>query len=93
MASTSGALPARNRPVKVSRSDGSPGSGSAGSPSRQYRGAEASVGSGHLPKGRKAGTAFGGRARDVQPPPPVLPAGASPGSTVLPGTTRLPAAA
>ncbi len=40
---------------------------------------------------RKAGTAFGGRAREVQPaPPPVLPAGASPGSTVLPATTRLP---
>ncbi len=32
--------------------------------------------------------------RDVQPAPrPVLPAGASPGSAVLPGTTRLPPAA
>jgi hypothetical protein len=32
--------------------------------------------------------------RDVQPaPPPVVPAGASPGSTVLPGTTWLPPAA
>jgi hypothetical protein len=32
--------------------------------------------------------------RDIQPaPPPVLPAGASPGSTVLPGTMRLPPAA
>jgi len=32
--------------------------------------------------------------RDVQSaPPPVLPAGSSPGSTVLPGTTRLPPAA
>jgi len=30
--STSGALPARNRPVKVSRGDGSPDSGPAGSP-------------------------------------------------------------
>jgi hypothetical protein len=40
------------------------------------------------------GSAFGGRHRDVQSaPPPVLPAGASPGSAVLPGTTRLPPAA
>jgi hypothetical protein len=39
---------------------------------------------------RQPVTAFGGRARDVQSaPPPVLLAGASPGSTVLPGTTRL----
>jgi hypothetical protein len=37
--STSGALPARNRPVKVSCGDGSPGRGPAGSPSRRYRGA------------------------------------------------------
>jgi hypothetical protein len=37
--STSGAVPARNRPVKVSRGDGSPGRGPAGSPSRRYRGA------------------------------------------------------
>ena len=52
------------------------------------------AGSGHFPGREKAGTAFGGGHRDVQPaPPPVLPAGASPGSTVLPGTTRLPPAA
>jgi hypothetical protein len=38
-ASTSGALSARNRPVKVS-SDGSPGSGSAGSPPRRYGGVD-----------------------------------------------------
>jgi len=38
--STSGALPARNRPVKVSRGDGSPGRGPAGSPSRRYRGVD-----------------------------------------------------
>jgi hypothetical protein len=52
MASTSGALPARNQPVKVSRGDGSPGSGSANSPSRQYRGVEASVGSGYFAESR-----------------------------------------
>ena len=38
--STSGALPARNRPVKLSRGDGSPGRGPAGSPSRRYRGVD-----------------------------------------------------
>ena len=38
--STSGALPARNRPVKVSRGDGSPGRGPAGGPSRRYRGVD-----------------------------------------------------
>jgi len=35
-----GRLPVRNRPVKVSRGDGSPGSGSAGSPSGRYRGVD-----------------------------------------------------
>jgi hypothetical protein len=38
MASTSGAWSARNQPMKVSRGDGSPGSGSADSPSRRYCG-------------------------------------------------------
>jgi hypothetical protein len=32
-------LPERNRPVRVSRGDGSPGRGPAGSPARRYRGA------------------------------------------------------
>jgi hypothetical protein len=40
MASTSGALPTRNRPGEVSRGDGSPGSGSADSPSRRYCGVD-----------------------------------------------------
>jgi len=34
------ALPARNRPVKVSCGDGSPGRGPAGSPCRRYRGVD-----------------------------------------------------
>jgi len=37
---TTGALPARNRPVKASRGDGSPGRGPAGSASRRYRGVD-----------------------------------------------------
>jgi len=110
--STSGALPARNRPVKLSRGDGSPGRGPAGSPSRRYRGVDRIflvqqrvfpepalldvLPAWPVAEGGNAGTASGGveRYRDIQPaPPPVLPAGASPGSTVLPGTMRLPPAA
>ena len=108
--STSGALPARNRPVKVSRGDGSPGRGPAGSPSRRYRGVDRIFLVQHavfpepallgvLPAwpvaeaGKPARLPVAGY-RDIQPaPPPVLPAGASPGSTVLPGTMRLPPAA
>jgi hypothetical protein len=37
---TSGALPARNRPVKVSRGDGSPGRSPVGSASRRYGGVD-----------------------------------------------------
>ena len=55
---------------------------------------DTSVGPGHLPGGEKPVQLSGVGHRDVQPaPPPVRPAGASPGSTVLPGTTRLPPAA
>ena len=77
--STSGALPARNRPVKVSRGDGSPGRGPAGSASRRYRGVDRIFLVRHpvfpepalldvlpawpLAEAGKAGTASGGRAQ------------------------------
>jgi hypothetical protein len=108
--STSGALPARNRPVKVSRGDGSPGRGPAGIPSGRYRGVDRIflVQQPVFPEpalldvlpawplaeaGKPVRLPVEGY-RDIQPaPPPVLPAGASPGSAVLPGTMRLPPAA
>jgi len=107
------ALPARNRPVKVSRGEGSPGSGPADSPSGRYRGVDRIFPAQHhdrpaqtslldvLPAwvratGRAEKSRYSFRWQgtgDAQPvPPPVLPAGASPGSTVLPGTTWLPPA-
>jgi hypothetical protein len=49
---------------------------------------------GHLPRREKAVQLPVAGYRDLQPAPPlVLPAGASSGSTVLPGTMRLPPAA
>ena len=73
------ALPARNRPVKVSRGDGSPGRGPVGSASRQYGGVDRIFLVQHpvfpepalldvlpawpLAEAGKAGTASGGRAQ------------------------------
>jgi C-terminal, D2-small domain, of ClpB protein len=49
---------------------------------------------GHLPRREKPARLPVAGHRDIQSAaPPVLPAGASPGSTVLPGTIRLPPAA